>query len=417
MDAIQTSQHIEQCLSQLFDDDEFDELNTRLATFNIFDAIGGVRAELRHSNFLAFLFSPNRSHELGPIILQKFLRSVLDDTPPERRSIRPLELATSDIDDAIVHRERDNIDILIEIKSIKCVIVIENKVGSKAYPGQLEKYKSYTKNKYSGWNYIFVFLTPNGDDPECDDYTAFSYRKIADLIEDITRRNQLSPDQNLVLMHYVEMLRRHIVPNDELRALALRLYDRHREAFDFIFEVRPQPQSILEIIKPKIFESGDLIEDRSIQSIIRFLPGTWDAKMGSIRCKDAVWTTTGRGLLFEIKVNTATGRVTVALIVGPIDRNLRSQIYRMASNNGSIFKGISKPMGKLYSTIFSRELLSSALANRLDFEQQCTHTTLAWSDFKETELPALLEAVEDIVADLLTKNWSGTGIAPTISSD
>ena len=401
MAAIDDHIHIENCLNQLFDDDEFDTLSSRLGDFNIFDAIGGVRAELRHSNFLAFLFSPNRSHGLGSIVLQKIIRTILDAAPPRTRTIRPLELAVSDIDDAIVFRERDNIDILIEIKSLKIVVLIENKVGSKASLGQLERYKEYIESRFYGWRHILVFLTPNGDAANCDDYIPLSYRDIAKVIEDVKRRNQLGPDQTLILSHYVEMLRRHIVPNEELRSLATRLYERHREAFDFVFEVRPQPQTLLEILKQKIVATEGLIEDRSIQSIVRFLPSCWDETLKDIRCRDeAPWTATKRGLLFEVKMNGDSGRVTVALLIGPIDVERRTAIYKMASDMKSVFRGISKPMGEKYSTIFSRELLSSALAEKLYFDQQCANAGLAWSEFAATELPQLIKSVEEIVAKL-----------------
>jgi hypothetical protein len=41
----------------------------------------------------------------------------------------------------VVHRERDNIELLIEVPSFKLVVMIENKVGSSAGDGQLARYK------------------------------------------------------------------------------------------------------------------------------------------------------------------------------------------------------------------------------------------------------------------------------------
>jgi hypothetical protein len=56
---------LEQRLGALFDDPDFDSIHRRMLLFNVFEAVGAVRAELRHSNFLAYLLSPSRPHGLG----------------------------------------------------------------------------------------------------------------------------------------------------------------------------------------------------------------------------------------------------------------------------------------------------------------------------------------------------------------
>lgn len=72
---------LETCLNDLVDDADFHDLDERLGRFNLFEAMGGVRAELRHSNFLAFLFSPSRAHGLGALVLEKTVRAILASTP------------------------------------------------------------------------------------------------------------------------------------------------------------------------------------------------------------------------------------------------------------------------------------------------------------------------------------------------
>ena len=69
-----------------------------------------------------------------------------------------LELIAGDLDDAIVYRERANIDILIELPSLKLVVAIENKVGAKASDGQLERYSSYLQSAFSGYRRLLVFF-------------------------------------------------------------------------------------------------------------------------------------------------------------------------------------------------------------------------------------------------------------------
>ena len=139
---------LEQRLSALFDDLDFNSIHCRMSPFNVFEAVGAVRAELRHSNFLAYLLSPSRPHGLGARFLVALIRSILMSMSVEHRPIMVLELLASDLDDAIVYRERDNIDILIELPSMKFVVAIENKIDSKAGDGQLERYSEYLRGSY-----------------------------------------------------------------------------------------------------------------------------------------------------------------------------------------------------------------------------------------------------------------------------
>jgi hypothetical protein len=393
---------VEEALNQLLDDDEFHRLDAKLGRFNLFEAIGGVRAELRHSNFLGFLFSPSRPHGLGAMVLAKVLRAILDDIAPAARPIRPLELAVADLDDAIVHRERDNIDLLIEIPSLNLVVLIENKIGAGVSEGQLQRYRDVVTRRFPNHRRLLVFLTPDGATADCEGYVEFSYRHLAKVIDELAQTETIAVEPRLILSHYVEMLRRHVVPDEELKALALRLYDRHREAFDFVFESRPEPQGVLDALKARVLGVDGLIEDRSTATIFRFLPSRWDEMLPDLGCSKDVWTRTGRGLMFEIKINASTGRVHLILIMGPLSPQLRERIYAAALSRPDLFKGLVKPMGHQHSTLFSRDLMPAALARTLDFEQQCANASLTWSDFQGTELQGLIQEVETIVAEALS---------------
>jgi hypothetical protein len=116
-------------LSDLLDDPEFQAIGQRFGRFNLFEAIGGVRRELADSNFLTFLLSPNRPHGLGTEPLRRLLRCFVEALPKEKRPLRALDIVTGDLDDAVISRERDNIDLLIELRELRLVVCIENKVG------------------------------------------------------------------------------------------------------------------------------------------------------------------------------------------------------------------------------------------------------------------------------------------------
>ena len=355
---------VEENLSDLIDDRDFQTIAGRFDRFNLFEAVGAVRGELKHSEFLAFLMSPGRSHGLGSQLLQLILRQFLAKTPKEGRPIRALKVAVGDLDGAVVYREQDNIDLLIEIRELNLVVVIENKVDAKAGDGQLARYKTIVRQKYSGWRHFFVFLTPDVTDPDDRDYISFSYVDLARVIEGFAAERAAShpSDVALILRHYIEMLRRHIVPDEELRDLAQQIYQRHKEALDFIFECRPEPGSLLSTVRILLEEQGGLRADRHVNSILRFVPSEWDGLPALNSCPREIWTKSGRNVLFEVKsfkteAYKFSDRILLSLVLGPSEGALRQYIFDRVRARPDVFVGAGKTIGNRWVTIFARERL------------------------------------------------------------
>lgn len=390
---------LEQRLGALFDDPDFNSIHRRMAPFNVFEAVGAVRAELSHSNFLAYLLSPSRPHGLGARPLIAIIRSILMRMSVEDRPIVALELLTSDLDDAIVYRERDNIDILIELPSMKFVIAIENKVGSKAGDGQLDRYSDYLQTTYPEDRRLMVYLTPDSTPPDHEGYIAYDYADIVSTLEGLTSspHEPIPAETKLIVEHYVDMVRRHIVQDEKLRALAVTLYERHKEAFEFIFECRPEPNSLLAVARSCIQGVQGLIVDSSGSNLLRFVPEKWDQQLKVIKGDPTKWSKTGRGLLFEIKTYpNAPGRVNVSLIVGPGDAVIRTKVYEAVDSKRHLFKGLVKPMGVQWATVFSRDLLTSNQAKGQTFDAQELNVRMAWSDFQGGQLGSLINAILEI---------------------
>ncbi len=69
------------------------DLEARVGKLNIFDALGVVHQEIRHSNFLAWLLDPAESHGLGGLFLKAVLMDLLRKTPHgETRLFSPIHL-------------------------------------------------------------------------------------------------------------------------------------------------------------------------------------------------------------------------------------------------------------------------------------------------------------------------------------
>ena len=390
---------IEEKLAELVDDPDFKSIDRQLSCFNIFDAIGGVRGELRHSEFLSFLFSPAGTHGLGSSFLIHFIRNAIAKLPREKRAINSLELLVSDLDNAIVYREQDNIDILIELPTIKLIVLIENKIDAAVGNGQLARYRAAAQLRYPNYKHIYILLTPDGIEPDEEDYIGLSYSDVADSVEFLAARtDRVGQDVAIILSHYIDMLRRHIVEDDKLINLVRQLYVRHKDAFDFVFEKRPQPDSLLEEVRSLLTSVPTLAEDRHSPSILRFVPTTWALQPQFNSCPEDRWTHTKRNLIFEVKWNRDTDRVAIALISGPAPDPLRLKLYEFAVARPKVFVGLVKPMGAKTATIFQRELLSTSAAAGMETGDKQASLKAKFLDFLEGDLKRLTSELSNLSA-------------------
>ena len=139
------------------ENDALFKLEARIERFNIFDALRIVHAEIRHSNFLAWLLDPAESHGLGGLFLKAVLMDLLRRTPPgEHRLFSPIKLDGGELHGVEVRRESKHIDLLITCDDPSFLIAIENKVRSSEHSDQLTRYqKIVTENselaKFERW--------------------------------------------------------------------------------------------------------------------------------------------------------------------------------------------------------------------------------------------------------------------------
>ena len=67
------------------------------------------------------------------------------------------------------------IDLLISCEEPRFVIAIENKIDSGEHDDQLQRYKGTVASDFPGVKSLFVFLSPQGDDPSDEDWVSYSY--------------------------------------------------------------------------------------------------------------------------------------------------------------------------------------------------------------------------------------------------
>ncbi|PYS82631.1 MAG: hypothetical protein DMF70_07785 [Acidobacteria bacterium] len=91
----------------------------RCAPFNVFRALRLETHEIRHSNFLSWLFDPRESHAQGDLFLSTFVDAI-DDAKPQ--GTRMIGRGTSSLGDAQVSREIDQLDLRIVLPARRAVI-------------------------------------------------------------------------------------------------------------------------------------------------------------------------------------------------------------------------------------------------------------------------------------------------------
>lgn len=383
---------------------DLERLEALLAEFNIFEAIGAVRQELRHSDFLAFLLDPSANHRLGDAFLKRLLKHVLIgiSEPP----LSAVEIDAADLEDAEVRREWQNIDILIHDPANRLVCVIENKVVSGEHSDQLRRYRRTVEQHYADLRRIFIYLTPEGNPPSDQNYFSLSYGEVAEILEAVRRSHEstLGNDVRILLRHYVTMLRRHIVADSEIIELCRKLYRQHKPALDLIYEHRPDLQSDLqELVEDLVNDAPELELDHSTKSEIRFLPRTWD-QYGVLLSGEG-WTPSGRILLFGF-VNRAD-HLALHLYIGPGPQVIREAILETCQRHDSVLNGTRGSVNKKWKTIHKRPFLTTSDYEDPDFDSLTDKISSRWERFLESELPQINQIVGEVPWDELSRQLAG----------
>jgi len=388
----------EQALLEAFvmDNDDLERLETLLAECNIFEALGIVRQELRHSDFLAFLLDPGQNHRLGDAFLKRFLKHVLVNAAAPPLSL--VEVDAADLHEAVVRREWYNVDILIHDLANRLVCAVENKIFSGEHSGQLHRYRETITAEFPQHRHVFVFLTPEGDEPSEAAYVPLSYAEIAKLVEAVQRAHEsiLSPDVRALMSHYVGMLRRYIVSDSDIARLCRQIYHRHRQALDLIFEHRPDLQTDLaDMLRQMIAQSGQahgLELDDSVKAYVRFAVTDWDRFPAQKAGRG--WTSSGRVLLFVFA--NLTNTLSLGMFIGPGPEPIRQAILECVQEHPEVFRGTPQPEGKSWMRIYKRRFLSQRDYDHPDLERLQEKLRTGWEDFLAHDLPAIREAIVGI---------------------
>lgn len=371
------------------DNSELERLESLVTEFNIFEAVGAIRQELRHSDFLSYLLTPYQNHGLGEVFARKLLQKVVSLAKNIELPISAVDLDTWNLDELEVSREWQSIDILLRSVTNRFTVIIENKIDTTEHSDQLERYWQTVRKHFPADRILAVYLTPDGEKPSHEEFVSLDYEQVATTIEALlaSRASTLGPDIRTLMSHYIQMLRRHIVAESEIVDLCRRIYRKHSQAIDLIVEHRPDQQAILrELLEQLVELQPELVSDHSTKHYVRFALKSWDVP--ALQAGQG-WTRSGRMLLFEFQNNPES--LKLKLIIGPGPRETREKLLQIALQNQPPFKPLAKALNRQYNEVYSHNFLSSKAYSEDAEEELQARIRDQWKHFIESDLPLFVK--------------------------
>jgi len=374
---------------------ELVELEKQLVRFNIFEAMGAVRAELRHSDFLAFLLTPQQTHRLGSAFLRGFLDAVFV-AHGAQLDVTVDNLAQWNVTRTTVRREWQHIDVLILDDDGKWVIIIENKINADEGLTQLEEYYKIVKQYYPNRTIIAIYLTPDGRLPkELDSpFLPLDYGVVADTLERVRMTNEhaqdVDPDVRVAVAHYISMLRRYVVSDSDIAQLCRKIYEEHRQAIDLIYQHRPMPHlSIRDALKAMVQEDPrfQLEVDKSPRHLMIAVTEWWH--------KFPVLQMSGHCAL-TLGFSFSDSHVQLLLQMGPFDSKatstVRQQLLDMAAAHRPPFQPRQATVIPRFTAIYTATLLERSPVPLT--VEEIDEVRRKWSDFLDGDFQAISAVLE-----------------------
>lgn len=381
---------------------DLEHLESLLAEFNIFETLGAVRQELRHSDFLAFLLDPGANHRLGDAFLKRLLKRILVSVsePP----VSAVEIDAADLTGAQVSREWQRIDILVRDPSNRLVCVIENKIGSSEHSDQLRRYKKTSERDFTGQRIVFVYLTPEGDAPSNDTYIALGYGAVAGVMDAVRRAREstLGAGVSTLMEHYTTMLRRHIVTESEIVTLCRKLYQQHKQALDLIYEHRPDLQydmyKYLQSLVQKSATEYGLSSQHSGKSQVHFTVKDWDAYPAQ-RAGEGP-----RERILTFRFYNDMDQIHLRFMIGPGPQRVRRALLREFQKHSDLFNHARGQVGRREKTVYQKK----GILNKSDYEDPDPERMRAkiqkwWQKFLEGDLVEIRAVVADLPWEALAE--------------
>src|SRR5690606_37216324 len=155
-----------------------------------------------------------------------------------------------------------------------------------------------------------------------------------------------------LMLHYAQMLRRHIVKESEIAELCQSSDQKHKRALDLIYEHRRDLQSeIQRIALELITTTPGLPAGRTTKAHIRFVPDGWLPQLSSEVPDQPL-------LFFEFRNDP--NRLRLSLIIGPGPVQARQRLLDMALVNRQVgLFARTHSLNRYWNSIFAQRWLAA----------------------------------------------------------
>lgn len=205
---------------------------------NIFKILKIDDFEIRHSNFLKWLFDLTNNFDVASKFTFEFFKHI-------DACINPSLLESEKDVDQVV-REDENIDLMVKLNKHKKVLVIENKIYSTESNDQLSRYYNIISNQEDLKDYkkYFVYLTLNGDEPllqfDKEHWIVMSHKTVKQILSKIIKQNNFNNKVTTLLKDYIDILKEKTEDNMDKIESYHKLYQRHKNILCDISKYVPQ---------------------------------------------------------------------------------------------------------------------------------------------------------------------------------
>ena len=403
-------------LKELMLDEDFTSLlNLVNEEVNLMDILRVSHKELQHSNFLAWLFNPNESHNLGDFAIKEFVKIYFKENQYKdfgnSTGLSVFDFVRLDFDDLEIRREYKNIDLIFLSTKNEFCIVIENKIKSSEMKGQLERYRKLIESEYPDYKHkIFIYLSLEDQqisENEQSHYVQLNYDHIIKLIEQIitSKRLNLANKTRFVFEQYLQTLKSMLNKNEEIEDIAQQLYKKYKSAFDLVFKysIPSDGGEILNIIQNLIANEKETIRPfKSSKTFLRFQPNYLYENLDELKnhglLSETDCMTDSYVFLFEF--NIRANQVTFDFKIGQGDQNIRNNLYNIYSSFPDIFtkvrkaNGDIKPLSPEWHQVFQKRILNE---NEIQGDNIKYLIETRFKDLISIDLPKIINCIDGVI--------------------
>jgi len=403
-------------LKKLMLDEDFTSLQNLVnEEVNLMDILRVSHKELQHSNFLAWFFNPNETHNLGDFALKEFIKLYYKENQFQNlgneTGLSVFDFVHLDFEDLEIRREYKNIDLVFLSKKNQFCIVIENKIFATESKGQLKKYRNIIETEYPDFKHrIYIFLSLKDQeitDSEQEFYVQLNYSHIIKLIEQVisNQRIKLADKTKFVFEQYLQTLKSMLNKNEEIEKVAQQLYKKYKSAFDLVlkYAVPADVSEILNKLKELIENEKSIRQFYSNNTYVRFQPNFLYDNLERLKKNGLATSDLSNNWIFLYEFNVRKDKVNFDLKIGSAEigsgtQEAREKLYEIYKKHKDIYNKVDRALSPQWHQSFHKQILSNndiqEFLENDTLEELEKKLTIKFRELIDKDIPKLMEVLD-----------------------